>query len=181
MNGTPKCIVSAKYLDNSLYTMNIEQIIKSLKASSLVAQCPRCADEFSLSDSLLFDGLKKFPESAEEKRLLLLQELNERKNELKKRKISVDVKAEEKAIAVGFGKIIEKFIPAYKNLELQFHECRPLYEPIDLIVFNGLIKRKVDAITFLEVKSGLKSRLNKHQRMIRDAVLDNKVNLRFLG
>ena len=149
--------------------MNIKQLITNLKASSLIARCPICDEEFNLSDALLFDGMRKFPEPAEEKRLLLLQELNERKKELKKRKISVDVKAEKKAIAVGFGKIIEKFIPAYKNLELQFRECRPLYEPIDLIVFDGLVKRKVDFITFLEIKSG-KSRLNRHQRMIRDAV-----------
>ena len=54
-----------------------------------------------------------------------------------------------------------------------------MYEPIDLIVFEGLVKRKVDFITFLEVKSG-KSRLNSHQRMIRDAVQDGKVNLRVL-
>ena len=154
-------------------------MVKNLRTSSLVAQCPLCEEEFNLSDALLFDGVKRFPEPAEEKRLLLLQMLNERKKELKKRKIVVDVKAEKKATAVGFGKIIEKFIPAYKNLELQFSECRPLYDPIDLIVFNGLIQRKVDSITFLEVKSG-KSRLNKHQRMIRDTILDNKVNLRVL-
>ena len=159
--------------------MNITQMIQNLKTPNLIAQCPICEEEFNLSDALLFDGMKGFPEPAEEKRLLLLQELNERKKELKKRKISVDVKAEERAINVGFGKIIEKFIPAYKSLELQFSECRPLYEPIDLIVFNGLIKRKVDSITFLEVKSG-KSRLNKHQRMIRDAILDDKVTLRVL-
>lgn len=159
--------------------MKIQQLIANLKASNLVARCPMCDEEFDLSDALLFDGLGKFPEPAEEKRLLLLQEFNERKKDLEKRKISVDVKAEQKAIAIGFGKIIEKFIPAYKNLDLQFRECRPLYEPIDLIVFNGLAKGKVDFITFLEVKSG-KSRLNRHQRMIRDAVSDCKVSLEVL-
>jgi len=159
--------------------MKILQLITNLKASNLVARCPMCDKEFNLSDALLFDGLAKFPEPAEEKRLLLLQELNERKKDLEKRRISVDVKAEQKAIEVGFGKIIEKFIPGYKNLDLQFRECRPLYEPIDLLVFNGLAKGKVDFITFLEVKSG-KARLNSHQRMIRDAVSDHKVSLEVL-
>lgn len=159
--------------------MNISQLVKNLTTSNLIAQCPQCAEEFSLSDALLFDGLVKFPKPADEKRLLLLKEFNERKKELEKRKLSADVKAEKKAIEVGFGKIIEKFIPAYKNLQLQFCECRPLYDPIDLIVFNGLIKRKVDFITFLEVKSG-KSRLNRHQRMIRDAVQEYKVNLKVM-
>jgi len=159
--------------------MNIKQLIENLSISSLIAQCPICGEDFRLSDALLFDGMGKFPAPAEEKRLLLLQEFNERKKELEKRKISADIKAEKKAIEVGFGKIIEKFIPAYKNLKLQFCECRPLYEPIDLIVFNGVVRRKVDFITFLEVKSG-NSRLSRHQRMIRDAVLDGRVKLRVL-
>ena len=160
--------------------MNTGQLIKSLKSSSLIAQCPLCGEEFKLSDALLFDGMGKFPEPAEEKRLLLLHELSEREKELEKRKISVDVTAEKKAIEVGFGKIIEKFIPAYKDLKLQFCECRPLYEPIDVIVFDGLLRRKVDLITFLEIKSG-NSRLNRHQRIIRDAILDGKVDLKVLG
>jgi len=159
--------------------MDIQQLIKNLKASDLIAQCPLCNEEFNLYDALIFDGLGKFPESAEEKRLLLTQEFNERQKKLEKRKLSADVQAEKKAIEVGFGKIIEKFIPAYKNLKLQFCECRPLYEPIDLIVFNGLLKAKVDFITFLEIKSG-ESRLNRHQRMIRDAITNGKVDLKVL-
>lgn len=147
--------------------------------SNLIAQCPYCGEDFRLSDALLFDGIGKFPEPAEEKRLLLLQKFNERKKELEKRKISVGIEAEKKAIEVGFGKIIERFIPAYKDLKLQFCECRPLYEPIDLIVFKGLVRRKVNFITFLEIKSG-NSRLNRHQRMIRDTVLDGKVGLKVL-
>jgi len=157
--------------------VNIKQLITDLKASNLVAECPSCQGEFELSDTLLFDGMKQFPEKAEEKKSGLLQELDERKKELEKKKVSADVKAEEKAISVGFGKIIEKFIPAYKNLKLEFRECRPLYDPIDLIVFDGLNKRTVDFITFLEIKSG-KSRLNTHQRMIRDIINEGKVNLK---
>jgi len=159
--------------------MNIDGLIKDLKTSKLIAQCPKCDEEFKLADSLLFDGTLKFPTPAEALRLQLIQELNERKKQLEKRKISADVTAEKKAIEVGFGKIIEKFIPAYKNLKLQFCECRPLYDPIDLLVFSGLLKRNVDSITFMEIKSG-NSTLNKHQRMIRDAVLENKVDMRLM-
>ena len=92
----------------------------------------------------------RFPDPAEQKRLLLLKELKEAREELKKRKISAGVGAEKKAIASGFGKNIEKFIPGFKNLDLEFYECRPLFDPIDLIVFKGLIKRRVESITFLE-------------------------------
>jgi len=159
--------------------MEIEQLIKSFKTSLLVAECPICNEEFKLSEALLFDGMGKFPKPAEERKLLLLHELKKREEELKKRKVSADVIAEKKAIEVGFGKIIEKFIPAYKDLELQFCECRPLYEPLDLIVFKGLLQKKVDLITFLEIKSG-ESKLNPHQKMIKNAVLDGKVDLEML-
>ena len=159
--------------------MEIEQLIKSFKTSLLVAECPICNEEFKLSEALLFDGMGKFPKPAEERKLLLLHELKKREEELKKRKVSADVIAEKKAIEVGFGKIIEEFIPAYKDLELQFCECRPLYEPLDLIVFKGLLQKKVDLITFLEIKSG-ESKLNPHQKMIKNAVLDGKVDLEML-
>jgi len=66
--------------------MNIGHLIKNLKVSNLIAQCPYCEEEFKLSDALVFDGMRRFPEPAEEKRLLLLQELNERKKELQKEK-----------------------------------------------------------------------------------------------
>lgn len=159
--------------------MDIGNFIKGLKSSSIVAQCALCGEEFALSDALIFDGMAKFPEPAEEKRLLLVNQLKEMENALKKRKISADIMAEKKAIEVGFGKLIEKFLPAYKDLRLQFRECRPLYDPIDVIVFNGLLTGKVDMITFLEIKSG-DSRLNVHQKLIKKAVLDGKVNLKVL-
>lgn len=67
--------------------MNIKQLITNLKTSNLVAECPVCQEEFSISDALLFDGMTKFPKVAEEKKMGLLQELNERKDELKKKKL----------------------------------------------------------------------------------------------
>jgi predicted Holliday junction resolvase-like endonuclease len=136
--------------------------IENLKNLELLAQCPKCDNEFNLSDSMLFDGTKNFPKEAMFAKLKLMRELAERAKDLEKRKLSADVMSEKKAIEIGFGKIIERFIPAYKDLDLQFAECRPLFDPIDIIVFNGLLNREVDHITFLEIKSG-NSDLNKHQ------------------
>ena len=93
----------------------MELLLKSLITPELIAQCPKCDEEFKLCDSLLFDGTKKFPDKAEKTRLQLIQEFAERQNELEKRKVSADVTAEKRAIDVGFGKIIEKFIDAWKN------------------------------------------------------------------
>jgi predicted Holliday junction resolvase-like endonuclease len=157
----------------------LELLLKGLRASELIAQCPKCDKEFKLCDSLLFDGTKKFPNEAEKVKLQLIQEFAERQNALERRKVSADITAEKRAIDVGFGKIIEKFIPAYKDLKLQFAECRPLFDPIDILVFKGLLNRKVNHITFLEIKSG-DSSLNKHQRIIRDAILEEKVDMKVL-
>jgi len=154
---------------------NADRFIESLKSANLVAQCPYCDKEFRLADAPIFNGLGKMPKQAEEIKNNLFLELKKRLDELKRRKVYADVGAEKKAIEVGFGKIIEKFIPAYKDLKLPLRDCRPLFEPIDIIVFNGLIDMKVNSITFLEIKSGGSS-LNKHQRMIRDAVLDKRVD-----
>lgn len=128
---------------------------------------------------MLFDGTKNFPKETIFAKLKLMRELADRTKDLQKRKLSADVTSEKKAIEIGFGKIIERFIPAYKDLNLQFAECRPLFDPIDIIVFNGLLDRNVDYITFLEIKSG-NSDLNKHQRLIRDAIAENKVDVRIL-
>ena len=46
-------------------TDNIDLMIKQLRESHLFAGCPNCGEEFSLSEADLFDGTKKFPESAE--------------------------------------------------------------------------------------------------------------------
>jgi hypothetical protein len=39
------------------------QLIKKLKTSNLYAECP-CGEEFKLSEAILFDGAKPFPEEA---------------------------------------------------------------------------------------------------------------------
>ncbi len=92
--------------------MNLDGLIKDLRSSKLIAQCPKCDQEFKLADCLLFDGTLKFPTPAEKVRLQLFQAFEERKKQLEKRKISADVTAEKKAIEVGFGKIIKSsFLP----------------------------------------------------------------------
>lgn len=160
-------------MNSGVSILGNDAVISELKSSNLVAECPHCSKEFELSKAILFDGLGKFPDIAEQKRKQLLEELEERIDDLKKRKISV-AGAEKKAVEVGVGKIIEKVLPAYRDFKLPLSDCRPLFEPVDLIVFNGASKMEVDSITFLEIKTG-ESRLNKHQKIIRDAIEDKKL------
>jgi predicted Holliday junction resolvase-like endonuclease len=149
-----------------------------LKSSSLYAEC-NCGKEFKLSDAVLFDGLGTFPDIVETKRKQMVEELTERVNELKKRKIYVDTGAEKKAIEVGFGKIIEKIIPAHKEFKMPPCDCRPLFEPIDFVVFNGLSEMNINSVTFLEVKTG-NSRLANHEKMVRDAIDDKKLSYKVI-
>ena len=154
--------------------MSLSGLIKELKAMNLCAECTHCGEEFELSKATLFDGRGAFPASAQTKREELLEELKVRLEDLKRRKISAQVGAEKKAMEVGIGKILEKIIPAYRDFKIPISDCRPLFEPIDLLVFNGVSKSKVDSVTFMEIKTG-NAQLAKHERMVRDAIKDKKV------
>ena len=154
--------------------MSQNELISILRSSDLYAECNHCGGEFKLSDAILFDGRGAFPDVAKQKREELLAELKQGMDELKKRKISADIGAEKKAMEVGVGKIIEKIIPAYKAFPMPLSDCRPLFEPVDFIVFNGMSKMKIDSVTFLEIKTG-GSQLNKNERKVRDAINDKRL------
>lgn len=157
--------------------LDVSKLVTSLNTSNLIAKCPFCFEEFLLSDSLLFDGQKKFPDKAEERKQRMLQELKDRAKQLLEQKQKVTTTPEKSAIAIGIGKIIEKILPAHKNFGLVSSDCRFLAEPIDMIIFEGLSENRIKHITFMDVKTG-KSALNKHQRQIRDAIVDHDVRWR---
>jgi len=160
-----------------LLSLDVSSLIQTLSKSKLIAECPHCGDEFSMSKALLFDGRGKFPSKAETRRLELLDELKERSADLLERQKRATTKSENTAIAVGIGLIIEKILPAHKNFDLIPSDCRFLAEPIDMIVFDGVSENKVDNITFMDIKTG-GAVLNKHQKQIRDAINDHDVKWR---
>jgi predicted Holliday junction resolvase-like endonuclease len=155
--------------------MEITSFISQLRASRLYAECTSCGEEFPLSKSLLFDGLGVFPEPAELIRKQMLGELQDRLDALKQRRASAGPGAEKKAIEVGIGKIIEKVIPSYKNFGVPICDCRPLFEPIDMIIFNGLSMANIKSITFMEIKTG-QSKLNQHQKLVKEAIINGRVS-----
>ena len=153
---------------------DVSALIQTLQQSKLFAECPHCRDEFSLSESIVFDGKKEFPDEAEKVKQEWQKGLDEKIAELQKRQVRADEGAEKTSIAVGVGKIIEKILPASKNFNMPLADCRFLAEPIDMIVFEGASELKINHITFMDIKTGNAS-LNKHQRQIRDAVKDHQV------
>ena len=91
---------------------DISTFIKNLQKSKLFAECPYCGQEFSLSKATLFDGRKKFPEIAENKRLEWKKELDERLVDLKERKMRATTGAEKTFSSYVKGRIIAAIIIA---------------------------------------------------------------------
>ncbi len=154
--------------------MKTQDIIEQLKKSQLIAQCPKCDETFDFSDAILFDGTKKFPEEA----LKIQEQLDENYEnsvlELKKKIERATKKAEVTTEAVNIGKSLEKIVPTMKEFKWALPDSRFLFDPIDLVIFNGLSNRKVDSISFIEIKTG-KSYLNQHQKMVKRAIMENKI------
>lgn len=152
----------------------MENLINSLKSKELVAECPCCYTEFLLSDALLFDGTQKFPDEAKARCDEYEADLKNRRVDLRKRKKLASERATITAEAVGVGKMVEHLVPILEGFEYKPADCRTLFDPIDLLVFNGLSSSAVDLLAFMEIKTG-GARLNKPQRKIRDAIRDGRV------
>lgn len=86
----------------------------------------------------MFDGAGQFPKEAEDIQKQLLAELDERDKKLQIKMASANEGAEKKSFDVGIGKCLEKILPACKGFCTPLAECRPLYEPIDMVLFNEI-------------------------------------------
>jgi predicted Holliday junction resolvase-like endonuclease len=71
--------------------------------------------------------------------------------------------------------------PALPGFHLNRNDVRPLGDPIDMIVFEGLSKRgRVERILFADVKSG-NARLSVRQRSIRQSIERKRVEFHTYG
>jgi len=159
--------------------LGVTEFIKNLKKSRLVANCPNCSKEFSLSKALLFDGTVQFPETAEITRKEWEKRLEDRLSALKDLKKKTKERSETGALSSGVGKILEKILPAHKNFDMVSADWRFLNDPIDIIEFEGLANNKIKHISFMDVKTG-NGKLQPNQKQIRDAINDHKVKWRYL-
>ena len=108
-------------------------------------------------------------------------ELKERKRQLAEDKKKKPEKITVSAQASNFGKIAEQIVPAFLTFPYKQNECRPLFEPIDYIIFTNLSEKgRVEAIKFVDVKTG-SGRLTKEQRQIRDRVVEGKIKHKVIG
>ena len=98
------------------------------------------------------------------------ESLEEREQEIRKDAIS-------RSARTLSGKTLEKLVPFLERFGHDPHDVRWIGDPIDFVVFDGYSesgRKKVDGITFVEVKSG-DSGMHAGQRSVRDAVEKKKV------
>jgi predicted Holliday junction resolvase-like endonuclease len=113
-----------------------------------------------------------------------IDSLNERwtdkvNNEVEKR-IRTRVKeiredAIERSRVGQLGKTLEKIAPMFPGFGHHPSDVRPIFDPIDFVVFDGYFKDEVTDIVFVEFKSG-QSRLSSVQGSIREAVRKRRVH-----
>ena len=151
-------------------------------------ECPQCNEDFPIKRGKLFSMYDTYPpaiqrvirerfESAEE----LNEGLKERKKELAERKKRQPARIAAGALGANFGKIAEQIIPAFVTFPYKQNECRPLFEPVDYVVFEGLApKGRVHQIKLVDVKA-LNATLSKGQRQIRDRVKEGKIKHKVIG
>jgi predicted Holliday junction resolvase-like endonuclease len=116
-------------------------------------------------------------ESANESR----KELEERRKQLAENRKKQPARIAAGAHGSNFGKIAEQILPAFITFPYKQKECRPLFEPVDYVIFTGLAGRgRVQAIKFVDVKTG-DAHLSRGQRQIRDRVTEGRIKHRVIA
>jgi predicted Holliday junction resolvase-like endonuclease len=91
-----------------------------------------------------------------------------------KREREIRQKAIAKSRAGQLGKTLEKIIPMFPGFGHHPYDVRPVFDPIDFVVFDGYYQGKVTDICFVEFKTG-QSRISPVQGSIRDTIEKKRV------
>jgi predicted Holliday junction resolvase-like endonuclease len=151
-------------------------LIEELKRNKrFMGTCPECGEDFRLADAVLFSLDDDAPSAALTAIKQARERIKDRKRALADQRERMTRRAQNTAAAVSLGKIIEKIVPSFTTFNYAPGDCRALFEPIDYLVFSGLTTaRRVEALSFIEVKSG-GARLTKNQRNIKTIAESGKV------
>ena len=156
--------------------MKPSDIIKSLRRSqSLRIFCPHCEESIRGSKAVLFTEVD-LSEGAEEFLARKRQEIEEMKGQLldlRKKKLE---KVQRSTQSSNLGKILERFVPILPGFMFKPEESVPLLDPVDYIAFQGSSRARVEAIAFMDVKTG-NARLSATQKAIVRVIERGKVAL----
>jgi len=95
--------------------------------------------------------------------------------QLGKERKDIRRKAIAKSRAGQLGKTLEKVAPIFTGFGHHPYDVRPMFDPIDFVVFDGYFQKEVTDITFVEFKTGHK-RLSAIQSSIRETVERKRVH-----
>lgn len=140
------------------------------------SECPHCRESFAISESEVFVD-KNFGEKSLQYYESQLKELEEYKRQVELAYNSNYGWLAENTRAINAGFLLEKLVLTFPDFPFEHSECRPMFDPIDYIVFNGLASGEVESITFVDIKSG-NARLTDGQKQIKQTVIDKNVKFR---
>lgn len=116
--------------------------ITELQADARIyGRCPTCDEDFPLKRALLFYADAPILEAARKRLDARRADLQARMIALRECRRRASEGATQKAIDVNVGKILERVAPVCDGFGSVPRDCRPLLDPIDYVVFNGLARR----------------------------------------
>ena len=95
--------------------------------------------------------------------------------EIKKKEKEIRQDAIARSRVTTLGRTIERIAPMFSGFGHHPADVRPLFEPLDFVVFEGLFSGEVTDVIFVEFKTG-QSQLNTTQRSIKNAVARKRVH-----
>ena len=99
------------------------------------------------------------------------------KDDKKMKKLLTEARREavQRSRSTLLGKLFEQLAPFLQRFDHDPRDVRAIMDPVDYVVFDGLtINRRVERITFVEVKSGT-SRTSPVQRSIFEAIREGRI------
>lgn len=97
----------------------------------------------------------------------------DRRLETQKRQIRKDAIARSRAGQLG--KTLEKVVPMFPGFGHHLCDVRPIFDPVDFVIFDGYFQGEITDSTFVEFKTG-GGRLTDIQESIRDTVTRKRVH-----
>ncbi|MDR7416923.1 MAG: Holliday junction resolvase-like protein [Armatimonadota bacterium] len=151
------------------------RLIRELQRDpALRAICPECGCDFPLSKAVLFPLRGPIPEQAREVIEKRNAELADRRRRLREQRKRARELPGRTRVATLAGQTMEAVVPVLER-EVPHREWRPLGDPIDYLVFRGLVQHgRVEVVQFVEVKTG-SARTNARQRIVKEAVEAGRV------
>lgn len=154
-----------------------KEIINTLKTGNFYMECPNTNEDVSVKILHLFDN-DNFTEEAVDIYQQQLEDIKLTKERLKKIKMIGATRSETSAHSINIGKIFERLAPTLNTFRFSHGDCRPIFDPIDYVIFEGLTKKgSVEKIFFTDIKTGNAS-LTKRQKEIKNIIEAKKVNFK---